>query len=97
MTQRQMCAELGVSSVSYWLKRHRLRANGSARFAAKGGLDRIVLASLVAKGLSVPMIAERLSCSPALVGRSLARHRLKTALAPTDPGPGRHSNAVTEL
>ncbi len=66
------------STVSYWLAKLGLRANGAARFAARGALDRETLASLVAEGLSGPEIAQRLGCSYHMVRRWLKRHNLKT-------------------
>ena len=42
------------------------------------GLPREALASLVAEGLSVPAMAERLLCTPAMVRRSLGRHGLQS-------------------
>ena len=66
------------STVSYWLGKHGLRANGADRFAARGAIARDALAPLVAEGLSVPRIAARLGISPAMVRRWLRHHGLET-------------------
>lgn len=66
------------STVSYWLAKHGLRANGAARFAARGALDRQALAALVAEGLSGPEIAQRLGCSYHMVRHWLKGYGLKT-------------------
>ncbi|HEV2753748.1 MAG TPA: helix-turn-helix domain-containing protein [Solirubrobacteraceae bacterium] len=71
-------AQRSPSTVSYWLDKHGLEANGAARFAAKGGLSREQLAPLVSEGLSVPAIAQRLGCSPAMVRRWLDHYGLQT-------------------
>ena len=64
------------STISYWLAKHSLAANGAARFAPKGALSRDALADLVSEGLSVRAMAERLCCSPAMVRRALKRNAL---------------------
>jgi transposase len=69
------------STVSYWLAKHGLHANGAARFAPRGQLDRETLAALVAQGLSAPAIAERLECSHHMVRHWLKHHGLKTRQA----------------
>lgn len=69
------------STVSSWLAKHALRANGSERFAARGALDAATLAALVAEGLSTPAIAERLGCSYHMVRHWLKHHGLRTRQA----------------
>jgi transposase len=69
------------STVSYWLAKHGLRANGAARYAPRGQLDRETLAPLVAQGLSAPAIAERIGCSYHMVRHWLKHHDLKTRQA----------------
>lgn len=51
--------DLHSSTVSYWLKRYGLEANGARRHAPKGGLRLDQLAPLVAQGLPVREIAAR--------------------------------------
>ncbi|MEA2123263.1 MAG: Homeodomain-like domain [Solirubrobacteraceae bacterium] len=51
------------STVSYWLKRHDLQANGAAKYSADRPLEAEELAGLVANGLSVPQIALAVSRS----------------------------------
>jgi len=69
------------STVSYWLAKYGLHANGAPRFAPRGPLDRETLAALVAEGLSGPEIAQRLGCSYHMVRHWLKRHGLKTRQA----------------
>jgi transposase len=66
------------STVSYWLKRFGLKANGAARHAPKGGLTRAELEPLVNEGLTIEGIARRLGIGEATVRRWLKRHGLKT-------------------
>jgi len=66
------------STVSYWLKRHGLKANGGRKYGPKPALDRDSLASLVGRGLSVPAIASELGCPPSRVRYWLGRHSLET-------------------
>lgn len=68
--------ERAPSTVSYWLSRHGLRANGALRYGAQRALDPAVLAELVAKGLTVPAIAVAVERSPAVVRRALTKHGL---------------------
>lgn len=70
--------ERSPSTVSYWLRRHGLEANGAAKYGPKDPLDREVLAGLVAEGLSVPDIALRLDCTASLVRYWLTRHGLQS-------------------
>lgn len=60
------------STVSYWLKKHGLEANGAGRHAPKGGVDRARLEALVAEGRSIREIAEELGA-----GYSTIRHWLR--------------------
>ncbi|HWG07627.1 MAG TPA: helix-turn-helix domain-containing protein [Solirubrobacteraceae bacterium] len=45
------------STVSYWVERHGLQANGRERHAARGALAREELESLVEQGMSIAEIA----------------------------------------
>ena len=69
------------STVSYWLKRHGLRANGSVRFGPKPVLERSDLARLADAGLSVPEMAQQMDCTAALVRRYLERYGLASRQA----------------
>lgn len=69
------------STVSYWLKRHGLKANGAEKYGPKPPLTKGALEALTSEGLSVPAIAKRLSCTPSLVRYWLDRHGLKSRQA----------------
>lgn len=66
------------STVSYWLEKHGLTAPGSLRHRARGGLDRVLLAGLVADDLTVAEIAASVDRSPTTVRYWLAFHGLET-------------------
>ncbi len=66
------------STVSYWLKRHGLKANGGRKYGPKPALGRDSLAALAGRGLSVPAIASELGCPPSRVRYWLGRHSLET-------------------
>lgn len=66
------------STVSYWLGRHGLQANGAARYGLREPIARDLLARLVESGLTVPQIAKAVDRSPAVVRRALAREGLKS-------------------
>lgn len=71
-------AERSPSTVSYWLKRHGLRANGAERFGAQPRVDPAVLTRLVDSGASVRQIAAEVDRSTGVVRRALAAHGLVT-------------------
>jgi transposase len=66
------------STVSYWLQKFGLTANGAARHAPKGGLTRAELEPLVDEGLTIEGIARRLGIGGTTVRHWLKRHGLKT-------------------
>jgi hypothetical protein len=66
------------STVSYWLKKHGLRASQSERHAPRGGIDRAQLEPLVAEGLSLREIAARLDRSATTIRHWMRVHDLKT-------------------
>jgi transposase len=66
------------STVSYWLKKHGLEAVGAERHAPKGGLSKAELAPLVAEGLTIERIAQRLGVGDGTARRWLQRHGLRT-------------------
>jgi transposase len=66
------------STVSYWVRKHGLIANGAALHASRGGLERDVLEGLIAQDLSVREIAERVDRSVASVRHWLKRYGLAT-------------------
>lgn len=71
-------AGLHESTVAYWIEGHGLVATHRARHAARGGLTREQLASLVDAGMSIAEIAEELSRSRGTVRYWLRRHGLST-------------------
>ena len=66
------------STVSYWLKKHGLDAAHRVNHAPRGGLTREQLEPLVAEGLSIRQIANRLEVSAGTVRHWLGRYRLET-------------------
>ena len=65
------------STVSYWLKRHGLRANGRGRHAPKGGLRKGVLAEMVAAGMTLEAMARELDRSVRTVRYWMAKYEIK--------------------
>lgn len=65
------------STVSYWLKKYGLRAAASAVNAPKGPLEKAQLVELIAEGLSLWEIAERLDRSVTVVRHWIARHGIE--------------------
>jgi transposase len=70
------------STVSYWLRKHRLRAAHRERHSAKGGIERELLAALVAAGLPQRAIAMELGISQATVRHWLGRYGMQTTRRP---------------
>jgi transposase len=66
------------STVSYWLKKHGLRACRANRHVAKGALDRPELEALVEAGLPLRQIAERVGRSMATVRHWMGVYGLQT-------------------
>jgi DNA-binding transcriptional ArsR family regulator len=79
----QMGRRLGKdpSTVGYWLRKHGLVANGHAKYAPRGGIERERLAGLVERGLSRREIAVELACHTSTVEHWLRKHGLRTARA----------------
>ncbi len=69
------------STVSYWLKRHGLAANGATKYGPGPPVDPRELRALVERGHTVPSLAKRLGRSPAVIRRALAQHGLVTRQA----------------
>ena len=69
------------STIAYWVGKHRLRSSHADRHAARGGLEREVLASLVEEGLTIRAMAARLGVSGATVRHWLGVHGLQTRRA----------------
>ncbi|HEY7150942.1 MAG TPA: hypothetical protein VH391_04615 [Solirubrobacterales bacterium] len=77
-------AEIGVlvnrdaSTVGYWVKKHGLAASGRDKHAARGGLDREQLETLISQGLTVRAMAEALKMSPSTVRHWMSTFGLRT-------------------
>lgn len=65
-------------TIGYWVRRHGLVANGSARFSpGKGrGLQRGILSELIHQGLTIGQIAKRLDVGVNTVNYWIAKHEL---------------------
>jgi transposase len=79
---------LHEATVSYWVKKHGLHAVNRDKHAARGGLSRLELETLVEDGASIAQIAESVGRSKATVRHWLIRYGLKT-----QGGPGRRPSA----
>jgi transposase len=66
------------ATVGYWVKKHGLEAANSAEYAARGGIPRDHLETLVQAGMSIAEIAEAVGRSKATVRHWLIRFGLKT-------------------
>lgn len=65
------------STVSYWLKKHGLEATRAEKHAAKGAVTREELERLLAAGLSLREIAQRLDRSLATIRHWMGKYELK--------------------
>ena len=66
------------TTVAYWVNKHGLASQHTAKHAARGGIELPVLQALVEEGLSVRQIAKRRGVSATTVRHWLARYGLKT-------------------
>jgi transposase len=66
------------STVSYWLKKHGLKAGGRSKHAPKGSLDLERLHALVAEGASIRRMAKELGLSYTAVRHWLCKLGLET-------------------
>jgi transposase-like protein len=69
------------SSIAYWVHKHGLGSMHAARHAPRGGIERDLLAELIAEGLSIRGIGERLGLGYATVRHWLRKHGLETRRA----------------
>ncbi len=70
-----------ASTVAYWVNKHGLTSSHAPRHAARGGIERERLRTLVEEGLSIRAIAAELGVSYTTVRHWLARHELSTPRA----------------
>jgi hypothetical protein len=70
--------ERDPSTVSYWVRKHGLESSHASRHAARGGIDRDLLAELVEQGLTTREIAAQVDRSQATVRHWLGEYGLKT-------------------
>lgn len=68
------------STVSYWLKKHGLSANGTTRHSPRGGIRRENLEPLVKEGLPVREIAARLGRSQTSVRYWIEKYELPSPI-----------------
>jgi transposase len=64
------------STVSYWLRKHGLVANGHDKHAARGPLDFAALEAAAAEGLTLRQMASRFGISVATVRHWLSKHEI---------------------
>lgn len=69
------------STVGYWVGKHGLVSRHAPKHAARGGVDRAVLAALVERGLPIRAIAAELGVSYTTVRHWLRRYDLATPRA----------------
>jgi transposase len=70
--------DLHEATVGYWVKKHGLRAANHTKHAARGGIARDELETLVEAEMSIAQIAETVGRSKATVRHWLIRYGLKT-------------------
>src|SRR4051794_27525041 len=66
------------STVAYWVQKYGLEAANRTRHAARGGIPRDMLESLVEEGLSMRKIASRVGMSQSTVRHWLRQYGLRT-------------------
>jgi transposase len=66
------------STVGYWVKQHGLTANGRAKHAARGGLERGSLEAMIERGFTAREMADAFDVSPATVQYWLRKFGLHT-------------------
>jgi DNA-binding transcriptional ArsR family regulator len=90
-------ADKAPSTVAYWVKKHGLTSRYTARHAARGAIGRDVLEELMAEGLTIRAMAERLDRSYSTVRHWLARHALATprSVRLAETAPARTTGAET--
>jgi len=67
-----------ASTVGYWVNKHGLSSTHAPRHAPRGGIERAELEALLAEGLTIRAVAERLGVSYTTVRHWMARFELST-------------------
>jgi transposase len=67
-----------ASTVAYWVNKHGLTSSHAPRHAPRGGIERAELEAMIAEGLSIRAMAERLNVSYTTVRHWMARFELAT-------------------
>src|SRR5215207_2088795 len=70
-----------ASTVAYWVNKHGLSSQHAPRHAQRGGVGREQLEALLAEGLSIRAMAERLGVSYTTVRHWLRRYDIATPRA----------------
>jgi transposase len=85
------------STVAYWVNKHGLSSRHRERHAARGGITREQLEALLAEGLSIRAMADRLAVSYTTVRHWLARYEIATPRAArlAETAPARALGAET--
>lgn len=82
------------STVGYWVSKHGLTSPHAARHAARREVTREVLAAMLAEGLTIRTMADRLGRSYTTVRHWLARHGLATPECSGSPRPQRREHSA---
>ena len=86
-----------ASTVAYWVNKHGLASRHAPKHAARGGIERERLEELLAEGLTLRAMAERLGVSYTTVRHWMARFELTTPRGKrlAETAPARASGAET--
>lgn len=89
--------ERAPSTVAYWVNKYNLKSQHAPRHASQGGLEREELEALVAEGISIRAMAERLGVSYTTVRHWLSRYEITTPRARrlAETAPARAAGAET--
>jgi transposase len=69
------------STVGYWVRKHGLRAVNVTKHSPRGGIEKAVLEGLVAEGVSIARMSERLGVHRSTISYWLGKHDLRTEQA----------------
>src|SRR3954454_12618706 len=85
------------STVAYWVNKYGLTSQHAARFASHGGIQREQLEALLAEGLAIRAMAQRLGVSYTTVRHWLRHYEIATPRAQrlAETAPARAAGAET--